>query len=342
MIDQWWYNQDMETRKNIPRATLARIYYIDREIASGKYPNANYLAKGYEVGTATIHRDVEYMKDMLNAPIAYCAKNRGWYYEEKTFRLPARFASAGDMLALGMAKSLLTLYQNTPLYESAQRLLDDITAPLSPDESDTVKQAAWYENRIVVPPVPFAAVKADVWELIVDAMKENRLMSFEYKGVWDKDYKARLVRPYQLLFDAGVWYIYGYSEERSAMRFFSLSRIKNASLTNERFTLPKDFDYRIKNEGSFFSVFLGKKKRYKIAFAPNLVQDIQDRQWAADQKIQKRKDGDGIVISFSSTQYQKVLSWVLSYGSGVQPIEPPELVNEWKQNIIALYEKVKE
>jgi predicted DNA-binding transcriptional regulator YafY len=246
------------------------------------------------------------------------------------------------MLALGMAKSLLTLYKNTPLYESAQRLLDDITAPLSPDEAESVKQAAWYENRIVVPPVASAPVKLDVWEIIVDAMKENRLISFEYKGVWDKDYKARLVRPYQLLFDTGVWYIYGYSEERSAMRFFSLSRIQNPSLTNERFALPKDFDYRIKNEGSYFGVFLGKKKRYKIVFASNLAQDIQDRQWAADQKIQKRKDSDNIVISFSSTQYEKVLSWVLSYGSAVLPIEPPELVKEWKQNIIALYEKVKE
>jgi hypothetical protein len=38
----------METRKHLPRAVLARIYFIDREIASGKYPNANDLAKGYQ------------------------------------------------------------------------------------------------------------------------------------------------------------------------------------------------------------------------------------------------------------------------------------------------------
>ena len=254
----------METRKTLPRAVLARIYFIDRQIASGKYPNNKSMAKEYEVGTATIYRDVEYMKDFLNAPIEYSAKYRGYYYEEKSFRLPARFASAADMLALGMAKSLLVLYKNTPLYESAKRLLDDITAPLSPDEEASVKQAAWYENRIIVPPVASAPVKADVWEIVVDAMKENRLLSFEYKGVWDEDYKSRFVRPYQLLFDTGAWYLYAYSEERAAMRLFSLSRIQKASLTNERFTLPKDFDYSGKNDGSYFGVFIGAKKRYKI------------------------------------------------------------------------------
>ena len=331
----------METRKTLPRAVLARIYFIDRQIASGKYPNVHFLAKEYEVGTATIYRDIEYMRNMLNAPIEYSAKQRGWYYGEKSFRLPARFASANDMLALGMAKSLISLYRDTPLYQAAERLLNDITAPLSPDEASDVKQTAWYEKRIIVPPVASAPVNNEAWEIIIDAMKENWVITFEYKGVWDSIYKTRLVRPYQLLFDTGVWYIYGYAEERSAMRFFSLSRIKNISLTNERFTLPKDFDYRIKNDGSYFGVFIGKKRHYKIAFASTASIEIKERKWAADQKIVEKKDGSGIVIDFSSVQFPKVLAWVLSYGMAARPIEPPELVNEWKKNIVALYEKIK-
>ena len=330
----------METRKNMPRAVLARIYFIDRQIASGKYPNCKFLAKEYEVGTATIYRDIEYMRDMLNAPIEYCPKHKGWYYEEKSFRLPARFASANDMLALGMAKSLLPLYRDTPLFESAQRLLNDITAPLSQDEAASVKQAAWYEDRIIVPPVASAPVRSDIWDITVNAMKENKVMAFEYKGFWDKDYKTRLVRPYQLLFDTGVWYIYGYSEERSAMRLFSLSRMENASLTNEHFSLPKDFDYGAKNDGSYFGIFLGEKKHFRIEFSKWASLDIQERKWAEDQKIETKENG--IVIDFTSAQFHKVLPWVLSFGMNAFPIEPPELVNEWKKHILALYEKLKE
>jgi predicted DNA-binding transcriptional regulator YafY len=340
MIKQREYNERMETRKHLPRAVLARIYFIDREIASGKYPNVNDLAKGYEVGTATIYRDIEYMRDMLNAPIEYCPKHRGWYYTEKTFRLPARFASSADMLALGMVKSLVTLYQNTPLYESALRLLNDITAPLSSDENEDGGKTAWYEKRIIVPPIAYAQVEPATWDIIVDAMKENRVITFEYKGGGDDEYKARLVHPYQLLFDNGVWFLYAWSEERAALRLFSLTRMKNAALTNERFTLPKDFDYQVHNDGSYFGVFAGEKKRFKIAFDPFAAKDIQDRVWAKDQKIHGQKDGEEIIIEFTSTQYNKVLSWVLSYGSGAWPLEPSELVEDWETHTLGMYEMV--
>jgi hypothetical protein len=59
------------------------------------------------------------MRDTLNAPIEYDTFHRGYYYSEKRYRLPVAFATADDVLALGMAKSFLLLYRNTPLYETA-------------------------------------------------------------------------------------------------------------------------------------------------------------------------------------------------------------------------------
>jgi hypothetical protein len=55
------------------------------------------------------------------------------------------------MLALGMAKPLPSLYRDTPLYDSAKRLLDDITALLAGEDSDNARP--WYEKRLVVSPV---------------------------------------------------------------------------------------------------------------------------------------------------------------------------------------------
>jgi predicted DNA-binding transcriptional regulator YafY len=81
---------------------LHRIYFIDRRIASGEYPNTASLAKEYETGTATISRDVDFMRNMMDAPIEYNARRRGYYYADKTYRLPAGFSSADDMMALGI------------------------------------------------------------------------------------------------------------------------------------------------------------------------------------------------------------------------------------------------
>jgi predicted DNA-binding transcriptional regulator YafY len=169
-------------------------------------------------------------------------------------------------------------------------------------------------------------------------MKENRVIAFEYKGYFDDDYKTRLVRPYQLLFDTGVWSLYGYAEERSAIRIFSLSRMKNVSITNESFNLPTDFDYCTQNDGSYFGVFAREKQRFKIAFNEFVAKDIHDRLWTKDQKITELENDEGITVEFTSIQYGKVLSWVLSFGSGASPVEPPELVEQWKENILELYE----
>jgi predicted DNA-binding transcriptional regulator YafY len=70
----------MKDRKSIPKTALARIYFIDREIASGKYPNTRTLAEVYERGTATISRDIEFMRDMMDAPLEYDFKRKGYYY----------------------------------------------------------------------------------------------------------------------------------------------------------------------------------------------------------------------------------------------------------------------
>jgi predicted DNA-binding transcriptional regulator YafY len=330
----------MHNRQNLRKPILSRIYFIDREIASGRYPNVHHLAKAYEVGTATIYRDIEFMKYTLGAPIEYNAKNRGWYYSEKTFRLPARFAAATDMLALGMTKSLISLYKDTPLYQSVERLLNDITAPLTPNDADA-GQISWYEKRIIVPSVASSKINSETWDGIVNAMKDNRVITFDYKGIRDDEYRNRRVRPYQLLFDNGAWFLYGYSVERSAIRIFSLNRMKDVVLTGEQFSLPKDFDYCSKTGGSYFGVFVGEKKRYKIAFSPYAAPDVRDRQWTADQKITKQKNGDGITIEFTSTQYNKVLSWVLSFGAEARPLAPSVLVKAWKKHIAALYKSVK-
>jgi hypothetical protein len=122
----------------------------------------------------------------------------------------------------------------------------------------------------------------------------------------DEDYMPRRVRPYQLLFDAGIWHLYGFAEERKALRFFTLSRIKDPVLTTTKFTLPADFDYCSRADGSNFGVFAGEKKhRFSVAFYDEAQLWVRERKWATDQVI--KETADHTVITFTSTQYNQVL-----------------------------------
>jgi predicted DNA-binding transcriptional regulator YafY len=317
----------MKDQHTLTRAALPRIYFIDKEIASGKYPNCVKLAKAYETSVPTISRDIEFMRDRLDAPIEYDYQRKGYYYTEKTFRLPAAFTSADDMLALGMAKTLLSLYRNTPIHEAAGHLLESITAPLAERSNPE-----WYEDRIIVPPAPSVPVVPEIWHTICESLRENRILTFEYRSTWYDDYQVRRVRPWQLLFDNGSWYLYAWSEERAGPRMFSLSRMRQMTFSAETFTLPRDYDFRTRNDGSYFGVYSSEKKqRFRIAFYGDAAMRIQERQWAADQVSEE--NADGIVISFTSSQYGKVLELVLANGGDALPLEPVELVEEWRGNL---------
>ena len=310
------------------KSALARVCFIDRQIASGKYPSTKKLAEGWEaISVSTISRDIDFMRNTFNAPIEYDAGRRGYYYSKPQYRIPSSFSGADDLLALGMAKSILSLYRDTPIYAAANHLMNSIIAPLADDS-----KSDWYESRIVVPQVPSSPVSQDIWSLITAALRENRVLCFDYLRAYDGHFESRRVHPYQLLFDSGVWYLYGYAEERRDVRIFSLCRIQNVELTNSKFSLPKDFEYSRNDTGSYFGVFFGQERRhFKIAFYDHSAVWVKDRQWAEDQKI--IETDDGVLITFTSTQFDKVAEWVLSRGSTARPLEPQLLVDFWNNNI---------
>jgi len=308
----------------LPKTGLPRVYRIDAKIASGGYPNSEELAEMCETSLSTIWRDIEFMKLQLLAPIKYDRFRRGYYYTQKTYRLPGGFTSAEDLLALGMAKNILSLYRETPLYEPASSLLEGIIAPLASDGNK-----GWLEDRIVVPKVASAKVDLSIWETVISGIKGNRIITFEYLGSLDDEYQNRRVRPYQLLFDSGMWYLYGFAEERKAARIFSLSRMQNAVLSKDRFSLPPKFKYDDSAGDSYFGVFIGEEKHsFAIDCFDDAVLYASERQWAGDQTITEI-DG-GVSLEFTSTQSNKVLQWVLSCGSNVIPRKPQSLVDAWK------------
>jgi hypothetical protein len=113
---------------------------------------------------------------------------------------------------------------------------------------------------------------------------------------------------------------------------YSLPRIRNISLEDETFAFPAEADYRARVDGSYLGAYSTEKtRRFRIAFYNDGAMRIKERLWAADQHI--KETPDGVILSFSSSQYGKVLELVLANGCDAQPFEPKELVCEWQEII---------
>ena len=339
------YNDEMEPRKTLPKPAIFRIYKIDQEISKGRYPNAPFLAEKLFTSLSSINRDIAYMRDMLDAPIEYDFFKKGFYYKEKTFRLSASYASAEDLLALSMAKSLLELYRDTPIYGTALNLLENISVPIQ-----GVENTKWLKERFVIPPIISVPVKPEVWQCIISGMQENKVITFMYFEIVSGKKELKRVHPYQLVFDRTTWHLFAFDEEKAKKRMFTISRISNTKASDKKFTIKGELDYRKIQEVSFFTEVsekhyehmskrlyslspvigkqTGKEKVYKFAVEiTEGIQQLKKQPLTEDQQIVKIKNGAR--LTFTSNQFEMVLEWVLSQGANTRPIQPKLLVTKW-------------
>ena len=92
------------------KSQMARIVEFDRQLRQGRYPNRSNFGVDYGVSARTVARDVEYLRDRLEAPLEYDADRRGYYYS-KPWNLPAVVVGSGlreDWLA-SLIEQLKTL-----------------------------------------------------------------------------------------------------------------------------------------------------------------------------------------------------------------------------------------
>ena len=305
---------------------LERIVLIHEKINAGLYPSTSKLAKEIEVGTATISRDIDFLRDRFYAPIAYDTARRGYYYSEP-YELPLNVLSPSDMEVLTSAKVLLAHFEGTPIHDQLCSIIDFL-APNDKNNSPMI-------NRIAIPPVSKSFYDKSIWSAIYDAMKTNQVIEFDYNGLWRKEQTHRRVHPYQLVMDDGQVYLLGYAEERKAERIFSLSRMSNIVITKDIFELPENYDFSKRCGGGKFGFYFQEDQtKFKIRFFDVAKQVVKERLWADDQIIEDK--GDYVDITFTSNQQKKILDWVLSQGYIVKPLEPEWFVELWKDSIVKM------
>jgi predicted DNA-binding transcriptional regulator YafY len=117
----------MRTKKAIPENALTRIAFIDGEIARGNFPNCTKLGGYFECSPMTIQRDIDFMRSVMNAPVAYDPRRRGYYYTEETYRTPLLYISGEDERVLEEIIKLVAEHKDMPFYERAIALLGSIT-----------------------------------------------------------------------------------------------------------------------------------------------------------------------------------------------------------------------
>ena len=154
--------------------------------------------------------------------------------------------------------------------------------------------------------------------------REGRVVELDYASLSSQRRRKVLFEPYGLLNHSGGWYVLGKSRTHAENRVFAfkVERIVSATVRDERFEVPADFDLRKYRGDRLFIAGLARvevKLRLRGAAARRLGTSFKHA----------RREPDGTkVVRFRDCLTGWLATWVLRQGSEVEVLAPRRLA-EW-------------
>jgi predicted DNA-binding transcriptional regulator YafY len=156
------------------------------------------------------------------------------------------------------------------------------------------------------------------------AISKQRTVRFSYWSISRDQVAERLVNPYALLNDNGVWYLIGHDVEREAIRTFRVSRIRGdirlATRRERDFRLPAEFEvegFRARPPWQIGDI----AGEARIAVAG-------DTAWWVERAFGDRGQVTGGVFVTEYSSLPLLASWILRQDGRAVPLDPPRLVDE--------------
>ena len=316
------------TRNN--KVQRYRLLQIDEEIRNGRFPNSTSLAEKIEVSSRTIQRDIEYMKDMYNAPIEYDYQKNGYYYTESSFYIKSVPLSEGELFSVTLFDQLLEQYRNTPLENDLRSVFKKIEMSLP---NNITFDSSFLQSQTTFIPDQIGMINPQNFETVFSALKNRHVLKFKYRPLQKTTWMKREINPLHAVCQKGNWYILGFCHDKQDIRVFNFSRMKDVVETKETFDFPSNFapeKYFDKEIGIWLSAT--QKYTVELLISAEIGTFALERSWNKNQKIEQRDDGS-VWVSFETTQLPEVKRWVLGQGKTVKVLNPPELIEQIKDEL---------
>jgi predicted DNA-binding transcriptional regulator YafY len=308
------------------KSQIRRLIELAERIRTQKQPvTCLSLATEWEVSPKTVQRDIDFLRDQLNAPLEFDRKRKSFVFTEPTWSLPALTVSEGEIVAILLGARMLEQYHGTP----AARHLAGIFAKLAESLPDRIlMRPEDLFTRFSFRGPPARPVKPENWSAVVRALCDRKTLHLRYRtaGMSPGDPpKESPVDPYHVANLQGEWYLFGVHTGRTDVRQFSMARFERAAVTSRFFELPPGFDPD-KLLADTFGRFACAKQSHRVSllFSKTAASAVAAQEWHPRQATRTRRDGS-LELVFPAKGLEEVRRWVLSWGAEVRVLQPRAL-----------------
>ena len=319
----------LSTRNHHPSTKLSRnanerLLKIHQLIAAQRFPNTFSLARDLEISRKTLKRDIQWMRDHWDLPIAFDRTRKGFYYAKPVDKFPGvPTVTEAEMFALLVAQKSIEQYQSTPFHKPLQIAFQKLTGQL-----DRGLRYSLHDFESVLSFRPFAPEVADNerFESVARGLQHHRILRFEYRKPGEKTSSLRCVQPCHLTCNENIWYLIGFDQARSDLRTFALCRICGPVFVGDKFEPDRNFDLNDYLSGSFTMLKGAGDYEVVIEFDPWATDMLRHRLWHQSQQITELPGG-GSHIKMRLSALEEIERWVLSWGTHATVIKPEILAN---------------
>ena len=312
-----------------------RFYKIDQLLNSRRAVSMELLMEQLGISKATIKRDLEYMRDRLNAPISWDRSLRGYRYDQSLpnaskYSLPGLWFSPQEILALLTMYQMLSNLGNGLLTPHIQPLLSRLNI-LMGSQHDSAEEI---QKRIRILHMAARTERPEYFEAVASATIKRKRLLISYRARYNDEETVREVSPQRLVHYRDNWYLDGWCHLRKGLRSFSMDRISNAEILTQK---ARPVAENTLNEvlASSYGIFSGKAdKRAVLRFTPKQARWVASEQWHPQQLTRYDKDGS-YLLEFPYSNDGELVMDILKYGPDVEVVSPAQLREKVKQHLAA-------
>jgi len=301
-----------------------RFYRIDRLLRDHKVVTLERFLDDLGVSRATFKRDLEYMRDRLNAPIEWDRERRGYRFAQAPgafgYELPGLWFNDSEILALLTMEKLLEEIEPGVLGARLEPVRQRLTRLLESPEHT----AEEVRERIRILRIASRARKIRHFEPVAFALMKRRRLHIEYFVRSRDELTRRDVSPQRLVHYRDNWYLDAWCHAADGLRSFALDAVQGVTLLEDKARdIPARELDRVLAAG--YGIFSGEQVKWaKLRFSAQRARWVASEEWHPQQRSSFDAQGR-YLLEVPYSQEPELLMDILKFGGEVEVLAPPDL-----------------
>jgi len=316
-----------------------RFYRIELIIKSRGGVSFEALQDELEVSRATLKRDLQFLRDRMDAPIVYDRFDNVYRFEGggATAHKGTQHELPGVWFNQAEIHALLTMHQliegldaGGVLGRHLQPLLDKLHGMAGATESESRELM----RRVKIASPARRAVPSRWFELVGSALLKRQRIDMLYFTRGKRAESQRVVSAQRLIHYRNTWYLDAWCHSSEGLRRFALDAVRGAKVLEQKAKDVAMKTVQAELDGGY-GIFSGKALQHAMLhFNPEAAQWVAHEEWHPEQQLTLLPDGS-LEMRLPYADATELAMDILRHGDQVKVLAPAALARRVAESLRA-------